>query len=303
VYEFSRLNVTTSLLSKRKVLAMYKKAIIRGWDDPRVMTLAGLRRRGYTPEGIRSFCDDVGVTRSYNQIPVERLEQSLRVDLDERCDRAFCVLDPLKVTISNFEPDRVIYVDAPNHPKHDRGMRKLPFSKVLYIEKTDFREKDEKDYYGLAPGKEVGLRFGFNITCDEVIKNNDGEVVELICSVDLDKKRKPKAHIHWLAEPAKGQEPLRAEVRLYNTLFTVDTPDASGDDYEKFINTESEKVCPNAFIDPIFNDPEKCKHFAKYQFERQGYFCVDTDSKPGALVFNRSVTLKVDKVLQHFLKN
>jgi glutaminyl-tRNA synthetase len=261
------------------------------------MTLAGLRRRGYTPEGIKSFCDDVGVTRSQNLIPVERLEQSLRTDLDDRVDRAFCVLEPLKVTLKNYDENKVELMDAPNHPKHDRGTRKLPFSKTLYIEKSDFRKKDEKDYYGLAPGKEVGLRFGYNITCDEVVEKN-GEVVELICTVDTEKKRKPKAHIHWLAEPSKGQSPLTAEVRLYEVLFTTDSPDASGDDYEKFINPNSESVIKNAMVDPIFNNAEKVKHFSKFQFERVGYFCVDTDSKEGALVFNRTVTLKVDKAFQ-----
>ncbi len=294
VYEFSRLNVTTALLSKRKILEMKKKGIIRAWDDARVMTLAGLRRRGYTKEAIISFINDVGVTRNKNLIPVARLEQSCRADLDERVDRVFCVMNPLKVTLKNYDEDRVELLDAPNHPKHDRGTRKLPFSKILYIEKSDFRMKDEKDYFGLAPNKEVGLRFGYNITCDEVIEKN-GEVVELICSVDTEKKRKPKAHIHWLAEPVKGVAPLTAEIRLYEPLFTVEQPDATGDDYEEFINPNSEKTIKNAFVDPVFNNPDNVKPFSKYQFERIGYFCVDTDSKEGALVFNRTVALKADK--------
>jgi glutaminyl-tRNA synthetase len=154
--------------------------------------------------------------------------------------------------------------------------------------------KDEKDYFGLAPNKEVGLRFGYNITCEEVIEKN-GEVVELICSVDIEKKRKPKAHIHWLAQPAKGVAPLTAEIRLYEPLFTVEQPDATGDDYEEFMNPNSEKIIKHAFVDPVLSNPDNVKPFSKYQFERIGYFCVDTDSKEGTLVFNRTVALKADK--------
>ncbi|KAL9650580.1 hypothetical protein ABK040_004796 [Willaertia magna] len=305
VYEFSRLNITNSLLSKRKVLLLVKRGIIRSWDDPRVLTLAGLRRRGYTPEAIKSFCDDIGVTRNENVIPIERLEQSLRVDLDERCNRVFAVLDPLKITLKNVADDFIEYVEAKNHPKlEERGSRKLPFTKVLYIERSDFRLKDDSDYYGLAPNKEVGLRYAnCNIRCEEVIFEENGkDIKELICTADFEKRTKPKTYIHWLAQPKHGVEPMRAEVRLYEKLFTVDELKDVGDDWMNFINLQSEKVMPNALIDPIFEDKQYRELYSKYQFERLGFFVVDKDSTDDKLVFNRSVTLKVDPKLKDLLK-
>ncbi|KAL0487316.1 glutaminyl tRS [Acrasis kona] len=300
VYEFSRLNVTGALLSKRKILALKNKNVIRGFDDPRVMTLAGLRRRGYTPEAIRSFCKDVGVTRNANQIPNERLEQSLRTDLDGKVDRAFCVTDPLRIELINYPADKVESLPAPNHPVHaDRGTRMLPFSKILYIEKSDFRLQDDKTYYGLAPNKEVGLRFGYNITCKEVVNKPDGSISHLLCEVDLTKSRKPKGHIHWLAQPRPGVDPIKCKVFFYDDLFVKGAnPEGDSGALESSLNPDSLVEYPNAFVDPIFHDAEKSKVFEKYQFERLGYFVVDSDSKQGDLIFNRSVSLKVDKLLK-----
>lgn len=296
VYEFSRLNVTTALLSKRKILKLVKEGIIRGWDDPRVLTLAGLRRRGYTPEAIKSFCNDIGVTRAQNVIPIERLEESLRQDLDVRCNRAFCVLDPLRVVITNYPEDKVEFVKAPNHPVNkERGSRDMPFSRVVYIDRNDFREVDSKSYFGLAPNKEVGLKYAYNITCTDVVKDENGKVVELRATVDLEKKNKPKGHIHWVAQSEPGKEPLTCEVRLYDKLFTEDVEKA-GDDWINLINKNSEVVMNNAYIENIFAlQPELRNVYAKYQFERIGYFSVDQDTTNDHLVFNRVVELKASK--------
>ncbi|EFC36745.1 predicted protein [Naegleria gruberi] len=296
VYEFSRLNITTALLSKRKVLKLVKEKIIRSWDDPRVLTLAGLRRRGYTPEGIKSFCDDIGVTRVENLIPIERLEQSLRTDLDERVNRVFAVLEPLKVVLTNYDANKVEHVEAKNHPKlAERGSRQLPLSRVLYIESSDFREVDSEDYYGLAPNKSVGLRYApCNIHCEKVIKDENGKIVELHCTADFDKKEKPKTYIHWLSQSAPGVDPMKAEVRLYEKLFTCDDLDEVGDEWLNYINPNSEIIKPNAFVDPYFQDAKNRAVYEKYQFERVGFFVVDQDTTNDQLVFNRSVTLKVD---------
>ncbi len=295
VYEFSRLNINDSLLSKRKILELVKNNIIRSWDDPRVLTLAGLRRRGYTPKSIKSFCDDIGVSRNENKIPLERLEHSLRADLNNCSNRVFAVLNPLKIILTNYEDNDVRYVVANNHPIYpDRGTRLLPFSKILYIERTDFREINSNDYYGLAPNKTVGLKYApCHIYCNDVIKNENGEVIELHCIADFDKKTKPKTFIHWLAQSAPGIDPLKAEVRLYDKLF--EKLNENDSNWMKYVNTNSEIIIKNAMIDPIFNEPKYCNVYEKYQFERNGFFVVDKDSTENNLVFNRSVTLKVDK--------
>eukprot|EP01080_Neovahlkampfia_damariscottae_P004272 gene4272-7608_t len=290
VWEFSKLNLTKTVLSKRNILKMVNNKTVRGWDDPRLLTLAGLRRRGYTPESIKSFCNDIGVTRVNNTIPIERLEQSCRVDLDERADRVFVILNPLKVTITNF--DKYEEIDAPNHPKYkERGSRKLPFSKTIFIERNDFREIDSKDYFGLAPNKEVGLRYSHNITCTEVIKDKNGNIIELKATVDLEKKNKPKGHIHWLSPSKNNKLPLTAEVRIYKTLFTTDDP-MSEQNWEKTIDQSSEEIIKNAYIDPVFLMKEKLNVFSHYQFERLGFFTVDSDTTNDHIVFNRTVTLK-----------
>jgi glutaminyl-tRNA synthetase len=300
VYEFSRLNVTTAVLSKRKVLALVKAGLIRGWDDPRVLTLAGLRRRGYTPEAIKSFCNDVGITRTRKVIPIERLEQSLRQDLDVRCNRKFVVLDPLKVVITNYPEDKVETLTAPNHPdaKLGRGQREMPFSRVLYIDRSDFREEDSKNYYGLAPNKEVNLKYSYNITCTDVVKDKDGNIVELKATVDLEKKNKPKGHIHWIAEAAPGKEPIKCEVREYTRLFNCDVESLSEKDWLNMVNADSEKVYPNAYADHSFSDAAAREVFSKYQFERLGFYSVDPDTTADHIVFNRAVELKASKTIE-----
>lgn len=301
VYEFSRLNVSTAVLSKRKILRLVKEGLIRGWDDPRVLTLAGLRRRGYTPEAIKSFCEDVGITKAKKRIEIERLEQSLRQDLDVRCNRVFAVLDPIKVVLTNYPEDKVEVLKAPNHPDEslNRGSRDMPFSRVLYIERSDFREEDSKSYYGLAPNKEVNLKYGYNITCTEVVKDKDGQIVELRATVDLEKKNKPKGHIHWIAQAQPGKEPIKAEARLYTRLFSCDIEKMDESvDWISMVNDKSEVVMANAYIDHIFADASKSEVFTKYQFERLGYFSVDPDTTPDRIVFNRAVELKASKPVE-----
>lgn len=296
VYEFSRLNITTALLSKRKVLKLVENKVIRSWDDARVLTLAGLRRRGYTPGSIKSFCDNIGVTRAENLITLERLEQSLRVDLNEHANRVFAVLEPLKVILVNYDAEKVEYVEAMNHPKFaERGYRQLPFSRILYIEASDFREVDSDDYYGLAPNKIVGLKYApYNIQCNKIINDENGKIVELHCIAISEKHTKPKTYIHWLAQPIPCVDPLKAEIRLYEKLFTCDDLDKVGDNWLEYLNPNSEIVKQNAFIDPYFKNPINCAIYEKYQFERMGFFVVDQDTTADHLIFNRSVTLKVD---------
>jgi glutaminyl-tRNA synthetase len=289
VWEFSRLNITKNVLSKRRLLTLVKGNLVRGWDDPRLLTLVGLRRRGFTPESIRNFCDDVGVTRVDNTIAIERLEQSCRDDLDKRCDRAFGILHPIKVILTNLESE--VDVHADNHPKDkERGTRVIKLTKEIFIEADDFRLVDDKDYFGLAPGKEVGLRFGPHITCTDFVKTGD-KVTEIRATVDLEKKVKPKGHIHWL--PARDAIPC--EVRLYKPLFTIENIGEEGDGWEKFIDKTSEETLTGCYADPLFANAEKRKPFAHYQFERVGFFVIDPDTTKDHLVFNRTVTLKESK--------
>jgi len=253
------------------------------------MTLNGLRRRGYTPTAINDFCERIGITRSYNLIKLELLEHCLRVDLDDKAHRAMVVLRPLRVTITNYS-DKVEKLEAPNITSNPtKGTHFIPFSKVIYIDYNDFRLNDSKDYYGLAPGKEVGLKYAHNITCTNVIKNDKGDVVELEATYDPTHKNKPKGHLHWVAEPIVGQKPLIIEVRLYERLFTADKPDDQPKDYLHYINPNSLEVITEAYADPSIVD---AKPFDKFQFERVGVFSVDPDSTPEKLVFNRAVSLK-----------
>lgn len=303
VWEFSRLNVEGALLSKRKINKLVRDGVIRGWDDPRVMTLAGLRRRGYSPEGIKKFCDEIGVTRAHGEIELVRLEQCIRADLEERCDRAFAVLEPLKVIIEDFLEDKVDYVEAPNHPrKPERGTRKLPLSRVVYIERKDFREVDDPNFFGLAPGKEVGLRYApFKIVCTRVIKDaKTGEIKELRAKMSTT-PTKPKGFIHWLSQSAPGVDPLTAEVRIYDSLFEK-TP--SDDTWLELLNKDSEVVLTGCFVDPIFaNKEQNWKPFeSKFQFERLGYFSVDSDTTDKHLVLNRVITLKEVRGFERFNK-
>jgi len=260
---------------------------VRGWDDPRLPTLNGYCRKGYRSSALIDFCERVGITPAENLIEVDLLEFCVRQDLDGFCDRGMVVIHPLKVVLSNYG-DEIEELDAPNHPaKKERGTHKIFFSKVIYIEKSDFRLNDSPDYYGLAPNKEVGLRHAYNITCTEVIEKG-GEVVEIHATVDKQKLRKPKGHIHFVARPATDKEPQRAEVRLYDHLFMSPDP-STVDDWVTDINPNSLVIAENAFIDSFVAG---AKVNDKFQFERLGFFCKDPDSTDSHPVWNRTVTLK-----------
>jgi len=293
--EFDRLNLTYTLLSKRKLLKLVQEKYVSGWDDPRMPTLSGIRRRGYTPESIRNFCNAIGVSKTNGTLELAMLEHFVREDLNKRAPRVMAVLRPLKVVIDNFPDGEVDEVEAVNNPEDESaGKRKVPFSKVLYIEQDDFREDPPKQYYRLSPGREVRLRYGYFITAKSVVKNESGEVVEVHCTYDPATRggnspdgRKVKSTIHWV--PA--DHAIDAEVRLYDKLFTVEDPDRveDGQEFTAHLNPNSLEVITNAKLEPSL---AKAAVEERYQFERLGYFCVDQDSKPGRLVFNRTVALK-----------
>eukprot|EP00455_Lapot_gusevi_P035241 TRINITY_DN3900_c0_g2_i1.p1 TRINITY_DN3900_c0_g2~~TRINITY_DN3900_c0_g2_i1.p1 ORF type:complete len:774 (+),score=335.21 TRINITY_DN3900_c0_g2_i1:58-2379(+) len=292
VWEFSRLNITNNVLSKRKLLTLVMDRHVRGWDDPRLFTINGLRRRGYTPEAINNFCDLVGVSRNDNTINAELLEHCIRLDLDRRANRVMAVLDPVKITLINWPADKVEWRTAPNHPKDEsRGTRQVPLSRVVYIDRSDFRELEEsKSFYGLTLGREVHLKYAYNIKCESYIRNADGQVVEVLCSVDLNNTTKCKGNIQWVAEPQPGQSPLRAEVRLYETLFQSPNP-ASLENWLADINPNSLTIV-HGYVEPSLANVQ---HLERFQFERMGYFVVDYDTSAGNLVFNRTVKLKEAK--------
>ena len=290
--EFARLNLSNTVLSKRKLVQLVREGRVGGWDDPRMPTLAGLRRRGYTPASIRSFCEQVGVAKRQNVIDIAMLEHAVRDDLNRRAPRVLAVLRPLKVVIENYPEGQVEHLDAINNPEDpDAGTRKLPFSRELYIERDDFMEDPPRKFFRLAPGREVRLRYGYFITCTDVIKDAAGEVVELRCTYDPETRggqapdgRRVRGTIHWVS----AEHAVDAEVRLYDHLFTSERPD-DDDDFMTTLNPESLEVVPNAKVEPSLADAVPGE---KYQFERIGYFAVDPDSQPGALVFNRTVTLR-----------
>jgi glutaminyl-tRNA synthetase len=293
--EFARLNLTYTLLSKRKLIELVREGHVRGWDDPRMPTIAGFRRRGYTPEAIRNFCKDVGVSKYDGVIEVARLENALREDLNKRAPRAMAVLRPLKVVIDNYPEGQVEELEAVNNPEDQAaGARKVPFSKVLYIEKDDFREDPPKQFFRLAPGREVRLRWGYFIKCERVVKDEKtGEVVELHCTYDPATRggnapdgRKVKGTIHWVS----AAHAIQAEVRLYDHLFATPYPDdvPEGRSYLTNLNPKSLEVLTTCRLEPSLANAAEG---SRYQFERQGYFVVDKDSKPGAPIFNRTVTL------------
>ena len=293
--EFDRLGLTYTLLSKRKLLQLVQGKYVTGWDDPRMPTLSGIRRRGYTPEAIRNFCGAIGVSKTNGTLELAMLEHFVREDLNKRAPRVMAVLRPLKVVIDNYPDGHVDEVEAVNNPEDESaGKRKVPFSKVLYIEQDDFREDPPKQYYRLSPGREVRLRYGFFITAKSVVKNDKGEVVEVHCTYDPATRggnapdgRKVKSTIHWVSAP----HAIDAEVRIYDKLFTKEDPNQveEGQDFTANLNPNSLEVITNAKLEPsLGNGPVE----AHYQFERLGYFCVDPDSKPGHLVFNRTVALK-----------
>ncbi|PYY18480.1 MAG: glutamine--tRNA ligase [Acidobacteria bacterium] len=293
--EFDRLNLTYTLLSKRKLLQLVNEGHVRGWDDPRMPTLSGVRRRGYTPEALRNFCNSIGVSKTNGSIELAMLEHFLREDLNKRVPRVMAVLRPLKLVIDNYPEGQVEEMDAINNPEDaSAGTRKVPFSRVLYIERDDFREIPPKQFYRISPGREVRLRYGYFVTCTNVVKDANGEVVEVHCTYDPATRggnapdgRKVKSTIHW----ASAAHAINAEVRVYDNLFLKEDPNdvEEGRDWTSNLNPNSLEVIRDAKLEPSL---DKAASGARYQFERLGYFCVDPDTKPGALVFNRTVPLK-----------
>ena len=293
-YEFARMNLDYTVLSKRRLIELVTESHVNGWDDPRMPTISGLRRRGYTPESIVDFCERIGVTKSYTNIDMSVLENSLREDLDNKAPRAMAVLRPLRVVIENYPEDQEEELDAANHPqKPEMGSRKVPFSKVIYIEQDDFMEDAPKKFFRLAPGREVRLRYAYFITCQEVVKNEAGKVVELRCTYDPETRggnapdgRKVKGTIHWVSE----KHGVKSEVRLYDRLFTEANPDKGDADWKTYLNPESVEVLTECYVEP---DLTKANPEDRFQFERLGYFVADKNdwdaSKP---VFNRAVTLR-----------
>ena len=293
--EFARLNLTYTVMSKRKLLQLVEENLVNGWDDPRMPTITGLRRRGYTPEAIRNFADMIGVAKRDNVIDVALLEYSIKEDLNKKADRVMAVLDPVKITLTNFPEGQVEELEATNNPEDEAaGKRTLYFSRELLIERTDFMENPPGKFFRLAPGNEVRLRYAYVIKCNEVVKNSDGEITEIFCTYDPDTKsgsgiplnRKVKGTIHWLSAP----HAIPAEIRLYDRLFINENPDVAEEDkdFKSNLNPDSLQIV-NGFVEPFLAD---AIHESKYQFERNGYFCVDLDSTPKKLVFNRTVSLK-----------
>ena len=294
--EFDRLNLTYTLLSKRKLLSLVQDGHVRGWDDPRMPTLSGIRRRGYTPEALRNFCNSIGLSKTNGTIELSRLEYFVREDLNKRVPRVMAVLRPLKVIIDNYPEGQVEEMDAVNNPEDPAaGTRKVPFSKVLYIEQEDFREDPPKEFFRLSPGREVRLRYGYFIKCTGVTKNAAGEITEVHCTYDPDTRggnappdgRKVKATIHWVS----AAQAVSGEVRMYDNLFLKEDPGQvdEGQDFTANLNPKSLEVLTDCKLEPALANPVSG---ARYQFERMGYFCVDPDSAPGKPVFNRTVTLK-----------
>ncbi|PYQ32954.1 MAG: glutamine--tRNA ligase [Acidobacteria bacterium] len=291
-YEFARLNLNYTVMSKRKLLRLVEEGHVRGWDDPRIPTIAGLRRRGYTPAAIRSFCDRVGVAKRENVIDVALLEFSIREDLNLHANRVMGVLRPLRVVIENYPEEKSESFDVPNNPEDpDAGTRQVPFSRVIYIESDDFMEEPPKKFFRLAPGREVRLRSAYFITCTSAVKNDAGEIVELRATYDPSTRggdaadgRKPKATLHWVS----ARHALDCEVRLYDRLFRSENPEESGD-FLADLNPDSLEVVPQAKLEPSVRGAAP---FTRFQFERLGYFCVDPDSSAARIVFNRTATLK-----------
>ena len=284
-YEFSRLNLDYTVMSKRLLNTLVSENYVAGWDDPRMPTIAGMRRRGFTPASIRDFCERIGVTKQDNRIELSLLENSVREDLDRTAPRAMAVLHPLKVVIENYPADKTETFSAAMHPKNEQmGQRTIPFSREIYIEQDDFMENPPRKYFRLSPGGSVKLRYGPILDCTDVIKNDAGDVIELRCQADFSGERKVKGIIHWVSA-AHG---IKAEVRLYDRLFQEQNP--SLDDFQAQLNPASLTVLDTAWLEP---GTEQAAPATRFQFERLGYFCSDSkDHRPDRPVFNRTVTLR-----------
>src|SRR5439155_3146348 len=290
-YEFARLNLTYSVISKRKLIQLVNEKLVNGWDDPRMVTISGLRRRGVTPSALRTFAYNIGITKYPSMTDMALLEHTMRDKFNRAATRRLVVLRPIKVVLTNYPEGRTEELEAINNPEDpNSGTRKIPFGRELYIERDDFMETPPPKFFRLRPGGEVRLKYAYIIKCDEVVKDVAGNVIELRCTVDLDSKsggptagRKVKVTIHWVS----AAHAIDAEVRLYDRLFTVPEPDAAGD-FKSFINPNSLEVV-NAKCEPQLGDanPEK-----RYQFERLGYFALDPDSTPERQIWNRTVTLR-----------
>jgi len=293
--EFARLNLSYTVMSKRKLLQLVQQGHVKGWDDPRMPSICGMHRRGYSPASIRNFCKRISVNKFNSTVDIALLEHCLREDLNKTSPRVMAILKPLKVIIDNYPTDQVEELDAVNNPEDtSAGTRKVPFSKVLYIEQEDFMENPPKKFYRLAPEREVRLRYAYFITCTDVVKDETGQVVELHCTYDPATQggdspdgRKVKATLHWVS----ADHSLPAEVRLYDHLFTKENPDdvPEGQDFKSNLNPNSLEVLTNCRLEPSLAGAAPLN---RYQFERLGYFCVDPDSSYDKLIFNRTVTLR-----------
>jgi glutaminyl-tRNA synthetase len=291
--EFARYSLTHMVVSKRKLLRLVNEGQVKGWDDPRMPTLSAMRRRGYPPEAIRTFCDSIGVAKTNTAIDIAFLEHCVRDDLNQRCSRVMGVLRPLKLVIDNYPEGQVEEMEAINHPLDpERGTRKLPFSRELYIERDDFMEEPVKKFYRLAPGREVRLRYAYLVTCTDVVKDASGEVIEVHCTYDPATRggdapdgRKIKGTLHWVS----AAHAVDAEVRLYDRLFTNESPEEDVEDFMVNLNPDSLEVLTGCKVEPSLAGAATG---SRYQFERKGYFCVDPDSSEGDLVFNETVSLR-----------
>ncbi|HEX8898009.1 MAG TPA: glutamate--tRNA ligase family protein, partial [Chthoniobacterales bacterium] len=290
--EFARLNLTYTVMSKRKLIQLVNERLVNGWDDPRMLTISGLRRRGVTASAIRAFVQHIGVTKYPSLNEMALLEHAVREEFNRTAPRRLAVLRPLKVVITNYPENRVEELEAVNNPENpEAGSRKIPFTRELFIDSADFTEAPPPKYFRLKPGGEVRLKYAYIIKCDEVVKDAAGNVTELRCTADLESKsggptssRKIKGTIHWVSAP----QAINAEARLYDRLFTVPQPDADGGDFKSFLNPNSLEVV-QAKCEPSLAEADPK---VRYQFERVGYFALDPHSKPDKLVFNRTITLK-----------
>jgi glutaminyl-tRNA synthetase len=293
--EFARLNLEYTVMSKRKLLELVESNLVTGWDDPRMPTISGMRRRGYSPASIRNFCERIGVTKFNSMTEINLLEHCVREDLNENAPRAVAILDPLKVIVDNLPEGEVITIEAKDFPQHkETTKRPMTFTRELYIEREDFKEEANRKFFRLTPGKEVRFKYGFLLTCTNCVKDDDGNVIEVHCTYDPESKggfapdgRKVKGTIHWLSK----EDAIEAEFRLYDRLFTVPNLDAEEGEYKDYLNDSSLSVV-KGFVEPSQLEVEPSK---SYQFERLGYFCADIDSTPQSPIFNRCVTLRESK--------